>query len=322
MRVSASGSNRGPFRPGEAIAESPRPASIPAIGSSIVVLMMSVRSQVAIWTTVVFATVGLAEAPRQVPLDGQANFRDIGGYMTSDGRTMKRGLVYRSGRLPRLTDDDVAKLEQLGIRTVVNFLTAEEIEASGENRLPRDAREILLPIETDDGLVGAVLEARKRGDFSKVPADLNPEIHRILVDEARIQYASLFKVIAHSDAPIVFHCSHGIHRTGTAAAILLWGLGVPWETIREDYLLSNAYRKSEVEHRLAQLRELAARNQNVSPDNVDMTNINAFYILEGRYIDAARDEILSEYGSVAHYLADGLGLSDSEIETLRRRLLE
>ena len=60
-----------------------------------------------------------------MPLDGQPNFRDVGGYKTEDGKTVKRGLVYRSGELPRLTDKDVAKLEQLGIKTVVNFLTDE-----------------------------------------------------------------------------------------------------------------------------------------------------------------------------------------------------
>ena len=84
-----------------------------------------------------------------------------------------------------MTDKDVAKLEQLGIKTVVNFLTDEEIKASGKDRLPRATREISQPIESDGGLVSAVLEARKTGDFSKVPADLNPEFHRILVNDAR-----------------------------------------------------------------------------------------------------------------------------------------
>ena len=69
----------------------------------------------------------------------------------------------------------------------------------------------------------------------------------------------------------------------------MWALGVPWETVREDYLLSNKYRKAETEKRLAQLRELAAKNQNLPPEEVDMTNINAFYILQGSYIDATRD---------------------------------
>jgi protein-tyrosine phosphatase len=121
---------------------------------------------------------------------------------------------------------------------------------------------------------------------------------------------------------MVFHCSHGIHRTGTGAAILLSILGVPWETVREDYLLSNDFRKEEVEQRLEQLRQLAAKNQGIAPAKVDMTNIYAFYILEGKYIDAALDEVIKKYGSMDNYIKEGLGISDDEIQKLKDELLE
>lgn len=60
---------------------------------------------------------------RRVELQGQANFRDLGGYQAGDGRTVKWGQVYRAGRLPNLTDDDVVILRNLGIRAVVTLLT-------------------------------------------------------------------------------------------------------------------------------------------------------------------------------------------------------
>ena len=74
--------------------------------------------------------------------------------------------------------------------------------------------------------------------------------------------------------------------------------------------------------RLAKLRQLAAKSQNVAPDKVDMTNIEAFYILQGKYIDATRDEVLKKYGSIDRYLTEGLGLTPSDLEKLRARLLE
>ena len=53
-----------------------------------------------------------------------------------------------------------------------------------------------------------------------------------------------------------------------------------------------------------------------------MTNINAFYVLDGSYIDATRDQILQDYGTIENYLTDGLGLSHEEISKLRERMLE
>ena len=259
---------------------------------------------------------------RHVRLEGQPNFRDVGGYKAENGKTVKRGLVYRSGELPRLTDKDVAKLEERGIASVISFLTDVEIEARGRDRLPKGVKEISLPIKVGDDLVKLTLDARQTGDFSKLPPELNLSVHQDLAAEATAEYGALLKEIADVDEPVVFHCSQGVHRTGTATAILLWALGVPWETVREDYLLSNKYRKAETKKRLGQLRALAAKKQNVPLDRVYMTNINAFYILQGNYIDATRDEILDKYGSIDGYLTKGLGLTKHGIQKLRDRLLE
>lgn len=263
---------------------------------------------------------------RHIRLDGQSNFRDMGGYETTDGKRVKWNQLYRSGELPRLSDNDVARLEKLGIITVINFLTADEIKARGEDRLPPDVHEISLPIsgEAENDLAKVVLEARQTADFSKVPVELNAEVHRLLTgDASKKQYAALLRQAADpASRPLVFHCSHGVHRTGTAAAILLSALGVPWETVREDYLLSNHFRKEEIEKRTAELRDLAAKKQGISPEQVDMTNINAFYILEGDYIDATYEEVTRQYGNMEAYLRRGLGLSDREIQQLRGELLE
>jgi protein-tyrosine phosphatase len=228
------------------------------------------------------------------------------------------------GRLPKLTDADVDRLESLGIQTVVSLLTVDDIEAYGRNRLPAGVREVSLAIDsgTATRLSNSATAALKSGDFSQIPVELNPEIHRILVHDGQQQYAALLREITNpANHPLVFHCSHGVHRTGTGAAILLSALGVPWETVREDYLLSNNYRQAEVEKRLGQLRQLAAEKQDVSPEQVDMTNMEAFLIQQGSYIDASRDEMVEAFGSVDNYIRAGLGLSQQEISHLQNVLL-
>jgi hypothetical protein len=117
--------------------------------------------------TFLLIAAGLAQAgddQRHVLLDGQSNFRDLGGYETADGRKVRWGEVFRSGRLPSLSDADVGRLESLGVTTVVNFLTPAEIEHAGADRLPEGVREIAAPIAGGgDDLALLVLEARPTG---------------------------------------------------------------------------------------------------------------------------------------------------------------
>ncbi len=261
---------------------------------------------------------------RHIPLEGQSNFRDIGGYKTTDGRTVKWGEVYRTGELPRLTDEDVVVLKKLDLQMVHNFLLDEEIAQRGQDRLPSSTQLVQNPIKTSaDDLVLVVLEARKTGDFSLVPPDLNKEVHRILAREGREEYSAMIRALSDPEnRPFAFHCSHGVHRTGTATAILLSALGVPWETVREDYLLSNTYRAQENDKRIEQLTIEASKTLGVSVEKVDTTNIVAFYILQGEYIDGTLEVIHREYGSMENYLLKGLGLSSEEIDILRQQLLE
>jgi protein-tyrosine phosphatase len=266
-----------------------------------------------------------SEPERHIALDGQSNFRDLGGHETVDGRRVKWGEVYRSGELPRLTDEDVAKLEELEIRAVINFLLPEEIEMNGRDRLPEGVRELPEPIHGDRAaeLTMVVQAAIKSAEFDDIPPEMNPEFHRLLLDEGKEQYAALLRHAGDPDnRPLVFHCSHGVHRTGTATAILLSALGVPWETIRNDYLLTNEYRAEEVEAKLATIRQQAAATLGVSPEEVDMTNVEAFYILDGSYIDGTLERAVADYGSMEGYIRDGLGITDEEVERLRDQLLD
>jgi len=66
-----------------------------------------------------------------VRLKGQPNSREVSGYAAAGGRRVKTGEIYRSGELPKITDTDVAKLEEAEVRTVVNFLVPGEVEQHG-----------------------------------------------------------------------------------------------------------------------------------------------------------------------------------------------
>ncbi len=52
-----------------------------------------------------------------------------------------------------------------------------------------------------------------------------------------------------------------------------------------------------------------------------MTNVEAFYILEASYIDRSVEQAVEDYGSMAAYIRDGLGITDELVEPLRSQLL-
>jgi protein-tyrosine phosphatase len=259
---------------------------------------------------------------RHVELEGQLNFRDLGNYKSSNGAVVKTGLIYRSGTLSNLTDSDVERIKELNIKTVVNFLTEEEISKRGDDRLPDGVHSVYLPIAGENNEVADLLVARQDGNFSKIPADFNYKVHAMLVEESKEEYAQLFHLLSDPENyPIVFHCSHGIHRTGTAAALILSILDVDWETVREDYLLSNDYRKEEIEKRIADLSQLANKNPEVIDKADNESNIEAFYLLKGEYVDGTIMTVEDGYGSFNNYL-NQIGVSDKEIVEVRNILLK
>lgn len=91
-------------------------------------LQCAVFASVFLFCTLFFTQGAHAATRRLQSLEGIYNFRDLGGYKTVDGKSMKRGVVYRSDSLNELSDKGVCGMERLGLKTVVDFRTRGEAE--------------------------------------------------------------------------------------------------------------------------------------------------------------------------------------------------
>ncbi|HVN39176.1 MAG TPA: tyrosine-protein phosphatase [Myxococcota bacterium] len=258
------------------------------------------------------------EAARRLPLDGAHNARDLGGYATADGQRVRWGVAYRSDALGSLSDEDVAYLARLGVREVVDFRSDAEREREPD-RLPQAPAPRVVPRPIfGDALDPAELRERLLSGRARA-ADMSEMLvagNRAFVTDFAAVYGGFLRDLADSEnVPVLFHCTAGKDRAGFAAAALLLALGVPRDTVMQDYLLTNGFSQAATDHMLTVLR--LASFFRTSPDDA-----RPLFEARREYLQAAFDAIDSHYGSDEAYLRDGLGLDDATRSRLRANLLE
>ncbi len=246
---------------------------------------------------------GLHLADRLIKLDGAVNFRDAGGYRTSEGHWVKMGEIYRSDALDKLTDADLAKLKRLGIGTDYDLRTESERQ-SAPDRVPAGTS-----YEVADVLAGSdMTSTMPTTEAGAVKMMTDGEKFMVSGDTAKAAYEKVFAGIASGDSTL-FHCTAGKDRTGWANAALLTALGVPRDTVMKDYLASNDYRAE------ANKAALAAMPPEQAKVYKPMLDVRA------EYLNSGFDEIRDTFGSFRSYEKRGLGLDAGELRSLKRELL-
>lgn len=264
---------------------------------------------------------GVTVAERRIALEGTPNFRDLGGYETADGRHVRWGQVFRSGALVDLTPEDRATVDALGIQLVCDLRSDSEVETDPDPDLGAEALRLAVTDESVD--VQAITDAVLAGDLDQISPDLLLDGMPAIATEFPDAWRTLVqRVTDEASRPTNVHCSAGKDRAGWASALILRALGVPEETVMEDYLLSNDYLAASNEDTLAQVRTVVAGVQGVPEDEVDLSNLEALLEVRPEYLQAAFDAVDEQYGSFEAYLTDGLGLTQAEIDALRDDLLE
>lgn len=241
--------------------------------------------------------------PFLVPLDGVSNLRDIGGYLTVDGRRVRRGMVFRSAALAKLTEADRAVVARLGIRTICDFRGRAEA-AQAPTRL--DGPQIVpLPIEPT---VGAGLRdiLHTHEITGEAVTDVLGRAYAAYALSSAAQYSALFSLLVDGQTPLLFHCSAGKDRTGFGAAMLLTALGVGWDEVVRDFEATNRFWRRDT----VSMPEL--------PPGLAEALLRADPALLAHAFDAAR----RAHGSIDDYLEQALGLDQQRREALRQNMLE
>jgi protein-tyrosine phosphatase len=252
-------------------------------------------------------------------LAGAPNFRDLGGYRTASGGTVKRGIVFRSSKLAALTPVDWARVRTLGIGHVYDLRTVEERRAEPDN-WPAPAPAAYGSPKPD---MSASIAAMKRagGDPAKVRAVIR-HVYAAMPTLYAPEYSAFFHGLADGDQPVVVHCTAGKDRTGVASALLLTALGVPRATVVGDYQLTERLLPQAPMQTSGKPGAPVGGNGAATLLAMPAATQKAMWAADPVYIAAALDAVTRRYGSIDGYMRKALGLSDAEIRRLRRRLID
>jgi protein-tyrosine phosphatase len=259
-----------------------------------------------------------AHAPAQaldsrfILLEGTRNFRDLGGLRTADGHAVKPGLFYRSGPLGSLTEKGRADFAELHVARIVDLRTTEERshDAYSQKQVFGDAywtRDYGMSLGDMRSLFS---------DPSKLTADnmraMMTQAYRTMPKEQAPAYRELFASLVAGKGPVVVNCTAGKDRTGIGTALVLTALGVPYQTVREDFLLSNG------------APGMNTLGSSISPMLGKLpAEVTAPLIgVDGVYLDTAFAQMRQDYGSIEGFLDKELGVGPKEIATLRARMLK
>lgn len=250
-------------------------------------------------------------------LDSTLNTRDLGGYLTDDGRVVRKKMLYRSDSLADLSSEDINTLRAFNLAAVTDLRSAAE-RHEAPYQLPDQQPPISYRTIAINNPAIDIPSLRERVFSGKLTS---AELDGLLSRESYIVQQGLREawgdwlgsLTDDGQLPHLFHCTAGKDRTGFAAAILLLTLGVSIEQVTDDFLLSNELLADRIERVVSSVTQ-------TNPDT-DAAGMRALVGVSHTSLLSALDAMKAHFGSVDRYIETGLGIDKQSRQRLRELLL-
>ena len=262
---------------------------------------------------------------RIIELERVLNVRELGGLPLSGGRRVRPGFLIRSGRLSDITENDRYVLqERWRVTNIIDLRDEQEITEHPDQALI-GAQYRHLPLFTvkkegisreDEGLalVDKALrlgEVFRGGGAKRLLKQMYPTM--VLEEGCIHQLREFFRLLMeHEDGAVLCHCTSGKDRTGISCALLLWVLGASWETILEDYTLTNFQVQNYLSNLLTQMHGRGA-------DEEMMEEIRTLETVDPSYLEGCIVAINQTWSSVDSFIENQLGLTKEHQARLREK---
>ena len=263
---------------------------------------------------------------QEIKVPGGRNIRDLGQYITTDGKKMKKGVLIRSARLDKMKPKNRNKfLESYNINTVIDFRNDIEIKEGNEVILDNKINHLHIPI-LSKAFFGISHEKKmskatyKQSKENKDPLYIRNYMVNMYKDIVFSEYSQekfkeFFDVILNSNGPVLYHCTGGKDRTGLATVMLLAILGIDDEIILKDFAFINEVNRKKIEY-------MCAEASKYTQDNAELKQVEALAGVYSPYMQKVFDRAKAESGSILSFIQEKLGLTNQEIICLREKFLE
>ena len=241
------------------------------------------------------------DTARLITVDSVANLRDVGGYRTRDGRTVRSGRLLRSASLHLLDQDGQQQLINRGLRHVIDLRHDHELENA-----PNVFRESDAVNYQNVSLFSGL--APERIPIGAIPT--LAEMYTELLDSSASLIVKAVEPFASGETALV-HCSAGKDRTGIIVALLLDLVNVDRDTIIHDYALTDIY----LEPLRDNFRDFAREA------GIDLVQYEHMISCQPEYIAEFLDYLHEKYGGAREYLLKA-GMTEEQLDRIREELTE
>lgn len=254
---------------------------------------------------------------RLISFDRVLNFRDFGGWETADGGKVARGKLFRSAAFHDASEADLARLDAMALRFLVDLRRPEE-RAHEPNKWGRQSTRMIF---NDDGAGGPALPPHL---IALMESDLTPEstrgymmsLYREIPFDARLisLYRDWFAELGEGGAGVI-HCAAGKDRTGIGCALTLIALGVAEDAVFADYDFTN--QAVDLEKRMPRIQERMEQRLGKTLDPAALRPMLGVHV---DYLREALSVIEAKHGSAINYIDEVLGVGEAGRAALKEKL--
>ena len=255
-----------------------------------------------------------------------SNARQLGGYKTKDGKTVRNDVLLRTAALTEASQEELEQLvEQYNLAAIIDLRASYELEEEPEPVVDGVA-------QYHFKIMDEQLMAQRAAGIADILMDPNVDpVKRMMAildadvisDQMYVEFLQgqtgkagfreFFRVLLENpeDSAVLWHCTNGKDRTGVAAMLLLGVLNVDEETIMEDFMLTNVLFREEISAMREQLGKYIQDEAMLDELMVTGKGVHAPYMRN------AIDYIKENYGDIPGYVKAELGLTDADIAKLQ-----